>query len=40
MVSTHTAILPIGISFHCWVTRRGGLRFYPDGKKEILFRGD
>lgn len=38
MVSTHTAILPVGISFHCWVTRRGGLRFYPDGKKEILFR--
>ncbi len=40
MVSTHTAILPIGISFHCWVARRGGLRFYPDGKKEILFRGN
>ena len=40
MVSTHTAILPIGISFHCWVARRGGLRLYPDGKKEILFKGD
>jgi len=38
MVSTHTAILPVGISFHCWVARRGGLRFYPDGQKEILFR--
>ena len=38
MVSTHTAILPVGISFHCWVARRGGLRFYPNGQKEILFR--
>jgi fumarate hydratase subunit alpha len=38
MASTHTAILPIGISFHCWVARRSGLRFYPDGRKEILFR--
>ncbi|MGB6370390.1 MAG: fumarate hydratase [Atribacterota bacterium] len=39
-VSTHTAILPVAISFHCWVARRGGLRLYPDGKKEILFRGN
>lgn len=40
MVSTHTAILPVAISFHCWVARRGGLRFYPEGKKEILFGGN
>ena len=40
MVSTHTAILPVAISFHCWVTRRGGLKLYPDGKKVILFRGN
>jgi len=39
MVSTHTAILPVGISFHCWAARRGGLRIYPDGKKERLFLG-
>ena len=39
MVTTHTAILPVAISFHCWTSRRGGLRIYPDGKKETLFRG-
>ena len=39
MVSTHTAILPVGISFHCWPARRGGIRIYPDGRKERLFVG-
>jgi len=39
MVSTHTAILPVGISFHCWPARRGGIRIYPDGRKERLFLG-
>jgi len=39
MVSTHTAILPVGISFHCWPARRGGIRIYTDGRKERLFLG-
>lgn len=34
---THTAIAPVAINFHCWVTRRGGMRIYSDGRKEILF---
>lgn len=37
MTSTHTAILPVAITFHCWVVRRGGIRFYRDGRKELLF---
>lgn len=37
MASTHTAICPVSIIFHCWVARRGGIRFFPDGtKKNIL----
>jgi len=39
MASTHTAILPVAISFHCWAARRGGLRIYPDGRKDRLFAG-
>lgn len=35
-VSTHTAIAPAAISFHCWAARRTGVRLYPDGKKEII----
>lgn len=35
-VSTHTAIAPAAISFHCWAARRTGIRLYPDGKKEII----
>lgn len=34
---THTAIAPVAINFHCWVTRRGGVRIYSDGRKEIIF---
>lgn len=34
--STHTAIAPVAINFHCWVARRGGIRLYPDGRKEII----
>lgn len=34
---THTAIAPVAINFHCWVTRRGGVRLYTDGRKEIIF---
>lgn len=37
LVFTHTAILPVAVNFHCWTARRGGLRLYPDGTKEILF---
>ncbi|MDD2379944.1 MULTISPECIES: fumarate hydratase [Aminobacterium] len=35
-VSTHTAIAPAAISFHCWAARRTHVRLYPDGRKEIL----
>jgi fumarate hydratase subunit alpha len=38
MVDTHTAILPVAISFHCWVARRGGIRLFPDGKVERFFK--
>jgi fumarate hydratase subunit alpha len=31
MVSTHTAICPVAINFHCWTARRSGVRIYPDG---------
>ena len=35
-VSTHTAIAPAAISFHCWTARRTCIRLYPDGRKEII----
>jgi fumarate hydratase subunit alpha len=38
MASTHTAICPVTINFHCWVARRFGVRFYPDGRREYLFQ--
>ncbi len=40
MVDTHTAILPVAISFHCWVARRGGIRLFADGKVERFFKED
>jgi fumarate hydratase subunit alpha len=36
--STHTAICPVTISYHCWVARRFGVRFFADGSREYLFR--
>lgn len=36
--STHTAICPVTINFHCWVARRFGIRFYADGRREHLFQ--
>ena len=36
--STHTAICPVTINFHCWVARRFGVRFYADGRREYLFQ--
>ncbi|MGL5513807.1 MAG: fumarate hydratase, partial [Sporomusa sp.] len=36
--ATHTAICPVTINFHCWVARRFGVRFYPDGRREYLFQ--
>lgn len=36
-VSTHTAIAPVAINFHCWVARRTGVRLFNDGRKEIIF---
>jgi fumarate hydratase subunit alpha len=36
--ATHTAICPVTVNFHCWVARRFGVRFYPDGRRESLFR--
>ncbi|EBY2753794.1 fumarate hydratase [Salmonella enterica subsp. enterica serovar Kottbus] len=38
MASTHTAICPVTINFHCWVARRFGVRMYPDGSREYLFQ--
>lgn len=31
MVSTHTAICPVAINYHCWTARRSGMRIYSDG---------
>ncbi|SDF18060.1 fumarate hydratase [Sporomusa acidovorans] len=36
--ATHTAICPVTINFHCWVARRFGVRFYPNGRREYLFQ--
>ncbi|WP_199735101.1 fumarate hydratase [Fretibacterium sp. OH1220_COT-178] len=36
-VSTHTAIAPAAITFHCWAARRTYIRLHPDGQREILF---
>lgn len=33
---THTAIAPVAINFHCWVTRRAGIRLYNDGRVEKI----
>ena len=35
-VSTHTAIAPAAITFHCWPARRTGIRIYPDGRTETI----
>ena len=37
MVSTHTAICPVAINFHCWVARRSGIRIYSDGSFTYLY---
>ncbi|MBS7638131.1 fumarate hydratase [Candidatus Bathyarchaeota archaeon] len=37
MVSTHTAICPVAINFHCWTARRSGAKIYPDGSVEYLY---
>lgn len=38
MVSTHTAICPVAVNFHCWTARRGGARIHSDGSVEYLFQ--
>lgn len=35
MASTHTAICPVAINFHCWVARRSKARIYSDGSIEF-----
>jgi fumarate hydratase subunit alpha len=40
MVSTHTAICPVAINFHCWTLRRRGARVYSDGSVEYLFENN
>lgn len=35
-VSTHTAIAPAAITFHCWTARRTGIRMYLDGRVETI----
>jgi fumarate hydratase subunit alpha len=37
MVSTHTAICPVAVNFHCWTARRAGSRIYSDGSVKRLF---
>lgn len=37
MVSTHTAICPVAVNFHCWTARRSGARIHSDGSVEYLF---
>jgi fumarate hydratase subunit alpha len=37
MASTHTAICPVAINYHCWTARRSGVRIYPDGSIEYIF---
>lgn len=39
MVTTHTAICPVAINFHCWTARRIGVRINQDGSREYLFGG-
>lgn len=34
--ATHTAIAPVAINFHCWVTRRAGIRIYSNGNVEKI----
>lgn len=36
--ATHTAICPVTVNFHCWVARRFGVRFHPDGRRDHLFQ--
>jgi fumarate hydratase subunit alpha len=36
-VSTHTAICPVAINFHCWVARRCGARIYADKRVEYFY---
>lgn len=38
MVSTHTAICPVAVNFHCWTARRGGARIHSDGSVRPLFQ--
>jgi fumarate hydratase subunit alpha len=40
MVSTHTAICPVAMNFHCWTLRRRGVRVYSDGSVEYLFENN
>jgi fumarate hydratase subunit alpha len=37
MVSTHTAICPVAINFHCWTGRRSGARINADRSVEYLY---
>jgi fumarate hydratase subunit alpha len=37
MVSTHTAICPVAINFHCWTARRSGAKIHSDGSVNYLF---
>ena len=38
MASTHTAICPVAVNFHCWIARRGGARIHSDGSVTYLFQ--
>ncbi len=38
MVSTHTAICPVAVNFHCWTARRSGARIHSDGSVEYRFQ--
>jgi len=33
---THTAVVPLGITYQCWAARYSTARIYPDGKVVYL----
>lgn len=37
MATTHTAICPVAINFHCWTVRRIGVRIFENGRREYMF---
>jgi fumarate hydratase subunit alpha len=40
LASTHTAICPLAVNFHCWVARRTGARIASDRSVKRIFKKD